>query len=665
MKDLFYEEDVATQQMGLKAVCVHFYEDSVGYEDLVTGAMVRMRFIGSEGVSRTKSSRGEVLYSSLWRGVDLWYYRTAIGWKSDWVIQADSEGLGAIQFSFESEEAPYLDEEGRLCIATNTGVFIEEIPVAMQFDHSLSKQIVAVQYNVRSDGSIGFEPNGEYDQKRPLLIDPVVRYSSYLGGTEFDSGKSIAVDLEGNAYVTGRTFSNDFPVTSGSFQTRLRGGSDAFITKVNPGGSSLLYSTYLGGIGVDFGCGIEVDEEQRAYVTGTTQSPNFPITSGAFQSKLAGSDAFVTKLNASGSSLLYSTFLGGANGVTQGADIKVDAEGNAYVAGASSSKEFPVTSGVIQTSFTGQSPNFAGTISKFNARGSSLLYSTYLGGSDETQLISALALDDSGNVYVTGGTLASNFPVTAGAFQTQLGGISSAFISKINATATTLLYSTFLGGNNFIDITEGHGISIDSDGNAYVTGCTSSTAFPTERAFQPNFGGNVDGFVSKFNRTGSALLYSSYLGGGGIDDGLSIALDSFQNAWISGLTQSENFPVTPDAFQSRRRGSQNAFIAQVSSIGSGLTYSSYLGGIASEAGEDIVVDEFRNVYMTGFTSSANFPVSLDAVQQQFGGNADAFLFSLVFPGQAVRGATGPTGATGERGPRGARGARGISGSNER
>jgi len=321
-------------------------------------------------------------------------------------------------------------------------------------------------------------------------------YSTYLGGSGDDNGTSIGVDAAGNAYVMGGTSSTNFPTTAGAFQRTFGGGiSDAFVTKLNPAGSGLVYSTYLGGSGSEGGFGIAVDAGGNAYVTGHTGSTNFPTTTGAFQTSFGGGgfDAFVTKLNSTGSALVYSTYLG-SSGTDNGNGIAVDAAGNAYVTGDTTSANFPTTTGAFQTTFRGGFDD--AFVTKLNSTGSALVYSTYLGGSS-TDNGTSIAVDAVGNAYVTGGTFSTNFPTTTGAFQTTLSGLEDAFVTKLNPLGTGLVYSTYLGGSGS-DV--GDGITVDAlpTPNAYVTGFTDSTNFPTTAgAFQTTLGGGEDAFVAK------------------------------------------------------------------------------------------------------------------------------------------------------------------------
>ncbi len=429
-------------------------------------------------------------------------------------------------------------------------------------------------------------------------------YSTYLGGSGVDRGLGIEVDNSGNAYVTGLTESTDFPVTTGAFQSALKGHGNAFIAVINTyasGAAALVYSSYLGGSNFDAGFGIAIDNSGNAYITGLTQSPDFPYTPAAFQTVLRGpKDAFISVVNtgASGAaSLSYSTYLGGSSS-DEGYGIAVDSSGNTYVTGYTHSTDFPVTGTAFQAVLNSVDGGANAFLSKINTAASglaSLVYSTYLGGSRYDQGC-GVAVDAAGNAYLTGFTKSSDFPVTSGAVQGILKNIyggANAFISKINTLASgsrSLAYSTYLGGTSY---DEGHGIVIDTAGNAYVTGYTYSSDFPvTPNAFQPMLKSIYDGsnaFLSRINTNASgssSFVYSTYLGGEYIDAGNGVALDRFGNTYMTGRTQSCNFPVTPGAFQSKLRGEMNAFVSLIDTNHcdvASFAYSSFLGGSCANA----------------------------------------------------------------------------------
>ncbi|HEV2177808.1 MAG TPA: choice-of-anchor D domain-containing protein [Terriglobia bacterium] len=479
---------------------------------------------------------------------------------------------------------------------------------------------------------------GTYDRTKPLVIDPALSYSTYLGGSSGDQGYGVAVDASGDAYVAGGTTSTDFPTTLGAFQTSYRGNADAFVTKLNPTGSALVYSTYLGGNMDDNGSGIAVDTNGDAYVTGQTGSTDFPTTPGVIQPAYGGNlDAYVTELNPTGSALIYSTYLGG-NGNEAGAGINVDALGNAYVTGLTASANFPITPGAFQTSCSAcNGTNGNAFVTELNPVGSALVYSTYLGGStsDSGQ---GIALDPSGNAYVAGIARSLDFPTTPGAFQTALKGAQDAFLTKLNSTGSALVYSTYLGGSS---LDQAQGIAVDASGNAYVTGYTSSSDFPTTPgAFQTTCSNcaNDHDFVTKVDPTGSTLVYSTYLGGSGTEFGYGIAVDASDDAYVTGSTTSFDFPTTPGAFQTRNAGSYDASVTELNPAGSTPIYSTFLGGSGVDTGFGIRVDASGSIYIVGGTGSTDFPATPGAFQTSCGGGClgggNAFVTKFV-PGDQV------------------------------
>jgi hypothetical protein len=531
------------------------------------------------------------------------------------VIRLDVEGANHLG----------LDGEGNLVVSTAGGDVIEHAPVLYQ-EGAGGREPVAGRFVLEGGGQVGFAV-GAYDAGRALVIDPVLSYSTYLGGSGADIGKGIAVDAAGNAYVTGNTTSTNFPTTTGAFQTTLMGSENAFVTKVNASGTGLVYSTYLGGCCSDSGNGIAVDAAGNAYITGFTTSTNFPTTAGAFQTALKSSqNAFVTKVNASGAALVYSTYLGGGPDIGNG--IAVDAAGNAYLTGFTASTNFPTTAGAFQTTYGGNG-KANGFVTKLNADGTGLLYSSYLGGSGGDSG-SGIAVDAAGNAYLTGATSSTNFPITFGAFQTTLkGSTENAFVTKVSASGTALVYSTYLGGS---DTDFGTSIAVDAAGNAYLTGGAESGNFPTTTgAFQTALKSSQNAFVTKVNASGTALIYSTYLGGSGGDGGFGIAVDAAGNAYLTGGTSSTNFPTTPGAFQTTLKGSVgNAFVTKVNASGTALAYSTYLGGGVGDGGRGIALDAAGNAYLTGLTESGNFPTTPGAFQTTLKGSNNAFVARFTF-----------------------------------
>jgi len=472
---------------------------------------------------------GGIVYRELWPGVAMHVRGREGALKYEFRLRPGADP-SRIRLAYHGQRRLALGAGGEMRIETALGSLRDARPVSYQM--IVGRRVpVASRFALGNGGAYGFAL-GAYDPRYPVVIDPGLVYSTYLGGSSLDWGRAIAVDGAGSAYVTGNTQSTNFPTTVGAFDASLNGGGDAFVTKLNAAGSALAYSTYLGGNGVDRGLGIAVDGAGSAYVTGDTNSTDFATTVGAFDTTHNGvEDAFVTKLNAAGSALAYSTYLGGSGGVDQGHGIAVDGAGSAYVTGFSGSANFPTTAGAFDMSANGLEDPF---VTKLNAAGSALAYSTYLGGSsrDEGE---AIAVDGAGSAYLTGYTRSTNFPTTAGAFDTSIDGFEVAFVTKLNAAGSALAYSTYLGGVGLRGT--GYGIAVDGAGSAYVTGVTDSSTFPTTPgAFDTSYNNNYDAVVTKLNAAGSALAYSTYLGGQGTDLGYGIAVDGAGSAYVTGET---------------------------------------------------------------------------------------------------------------------------------
>jgi Bacterial Ig-like domain (group 3)/Beta-propeller repeat len=583
-------------------------------------------FIGNDPTKwRTNvPTYAKVKYEGIYSGIDLVYYGNQRQLEYDFIVAPGAEPH-RIAFDVRGAKRIRRDAHGDLVFKLGEDEIRWHKPVVYQEKYG-ARQLVAARYAITDMNRVGFEV-AKYDRSRPLYIDPLI-YSTYLGGSGYDYGNSIAVDSAGNAYVTGSTESTDFPVTPGAFQTVCdNGGSrcelnpDAFVTKINAAGSALVYSTYLGGTGYDSGSGIAVDSGGNAYIAGLTQSTDFPITPGAFQTSCNPNfcgDAFVTKINPTGSALVYSTYLGGSKGAG-GAGVAVDSAGNAYVVGSTFSSDFP-TKNPLQPNYAGGGLYWGDAfVSKFDPTGSALVYSTYLGGSAGDGAFS-VAVDSEGNAYITGVTTSTDFP-TKNALQPNYGGggdyYGDAFVTKINAGGSALVYSTYLGGSGG-ELSAG--IAVDSSGNAYVTGITASTDFPTKNALQPANAGKTDVFVTKFNSTGSALIYSTYLGSKDSDVGYGIAADSAGNAYVIGAA-GRNFPVTTGAL---RTIGPAAFVTKFNRTGSGLVYSTYFGGNPTYG---IAVDSAGNAYLTGTTSGPGFPL-MNPLQPTIGGAEDAFVTKM-------------------------------------
>ncbi|MFC1821177.1 SBBP repeat-containing protein [Thermodesulfobacteriota bacterium] len=587
-------------------------------------------FIGDKSKWRTGiSTYNRIAMDGIYEGIDL--SLKAHGHRIEKIFEVKPGGkVNDIKIHVEGAERLTVNRRGQLELKSSSGGLIFSAPSAFQVI-SGRKENVKVSYDIQGR-TYGFRV-GDYDPRAPLVIDPVLIYSTYLGGSGDDRGQGIAVDAAGNAYITGYTQSDNFP-TLNQYQTD-QGGDDAFVTKLDATGSFLVYSTYLGGGDNDRGQGIAVDAAGNAYITGYTDSdlPSPFPTQNAYQGfRAGGDDAFVTKLDATGSSLVYSTYLGGNSNDDYGQGIAVDAAGNAYITGYTQSDNFP-TLNQYQTDQGGDDA----FVTKLDATGSSLVYSTYLGGNSNDDYGQGIAVDAAGNAYVTGYTQSNDFPIQNQYQMNQFG--DDAFVTKLDATGSSLVYSTYLGGGGFPNDDYGQGIAVDAAGNAYVTGYTNSNFFPTQNAYQGIRAGGDDAFVTKIdtNQIGLAsLVYSTYLGGSGDERGQGIALYDSRTIYITGRTDSNDFPLTPNAYQGSRAGQDDAFITILNTPGQELIYSTYLGGADNDdRGQSIAVDGSGNFYITGYTRSDDFP-TVDAYQGIRGGSWDAFAAKFTWPNKTGR-----------------------------
>jgi hypothetical protein len=506
-------------------------------EDCVTGANAFFTFEGASRETRVQGHeelpgrfhyfRGQdpaqwhtdvptyqkIHYEILYPGIDLELREGEPGRLEYDLILMPGADLHSVRVRCEGGDSLALDDQGALVLQTAAGALTQPRPVTYQIGPCGERIAVDCSFHIVDQTHFGFEVRS-WDPQAPLVIDPGLIYSTFLGGTSDDLAFAIAVDSAGAAYVAGQTSSADFPSTPGTFDTNYSDNGDIFVTKLDAYGSALVYSTFLGGTGYDQAWAIVVDSAGATYLAGESSSADFPTTPGAVDTSFNGTnDAFVAKLAASGSALVYSTYLGGTEADIASA-IALDGAGAAYVAGFTYSSGFPTTPGAFDTSFNGGGafPKDA-FVTKLNASGSTLVYSTYLGGRTGGDEALAIAVGSAGAAYVVGSTDSSDFPTTPGAFDTS-NNFDKAFVTKLNASGSGLVYSTFLGGSYSDRATA---IAVDSAGMAYLAGYTGSSDFPTTPgAFDNSFNGvptTFDAFVTKLDASGSALVYSTFLGG--------------------------------------------------------------------------------------------------------------------------------------------------------
>jgi hypothetical protein len=547
-------------------------------------------------------------------GVDVvWHGGDGSGLEYDFVVAAGVDAR-ALTLEVGGATGVELTPSGALAMTTRAGTLVQRPPRVRQGTRDLRARFV------RRDGShFGFAIDG-YDPARAVLIDPVFVYSTYLGGSSSDSASAIAVDAEGNAYVTGDTDSMDFPTVDAfqaSYGTKVEAIGDVFVSKLAASGTSLVYSTYLGGSGADGAAAIAVDASGNASITGYTTSTDFP-TYAAFQSTGDGTSSFVTKLDATGSALVFSSYFGG-NAYDDATAIAADASGNTYVAGTTSSTNL-ATSNAFQPTFGGVADAFVSEIDPSGA----LVYTTYLGGSNEDGA-AGIAVDGSGEAVVVGSTESTDFP-TLTPLQSANAGTTDAFIAKLDASGVGLVYATYLGGSYYDAATA---VALDASGSAYVTGTTISSDFPTRAPFQPTLAGDEDCFVTKLNASGSVLVYSSFLGGSSEDMAEGIAVDGSGNAYVTGTTDSFDF-LLENAMQPILSGPYDAFVAKVNT---GLLYSTFLGGSDIDEGQAIAADGSGNAYVVGWTSSTDFPTA-NALKPVSSGQEEVFISEIATPNLA-------------------------------
>jgi len=579
-----------------------------------------------------------VRYDHVYPGIDLIYYGNQRQLEYDLVVSPGASP-DAVALGFEGASQLRIEKTGDLRIGTRGGSVLLRRPFSYQ-DFEGERRQIATSYVIRDQHVVGLRVS-DYDHSRPLVIDPVLVYATYLGGSSFEFGVAIAVDSDGNAYVTGETNSNNFPTANAFQPARLQGDArhtNVFVAKLNAAGSALVYSTYLGGHGIfagEIGNGIAVDSSGSAFVGGTTNSSDFPTTTGVVRpgGASSGQDGFVTRLTPSGA-LAYSTYVTGGTS-TEVRGLAIDSAGNAYVVGGTGQfSGFPIINGAQTTAGTGSADAF---LLKLNPTATQYLYGTYIGGSD-TELASGVAVDNSGRAYVAGYTFSANFPTRNPLQATFGGGGSDAFVAKYDTTlsgSASLVYATYLGGSGsdsneagFAGVESHAYIAIDSSGNAYVAGPTRSSNFPTTAgAFQTTFAATANLFVTKINPAGSALVYSTYLGGSGYDIPTSLALDSSGNAYVTGLAASSSFPLTSQLGPYR---SNNAFVSKLNAAGSALIFSTFLGGNTNRTvGYGIAVDGAGSIYVTGDADNqTDFPTTSTAFQKTLGGDRDAFVTKI-------------------------------------
>lgn len=589
-----------------------------------------------------------VRYREVYAGIDLVFYGNEAGdLEYDLVVKPGARPE-AIRLRFQGQKRQSISAEGDLVFALSGGEVRQKRPHVFQ-ETATGRQEIASAYVLRADGTVGLRL-GAWDRGRDLVVDPVISYGTYWGGSGDEVSPQIAVDGQGNVYLFGDTNSGNFVTTTGAYKTQRPGGQfDNYITKFGPDGK-VIWSTFFGGGQDDTAKALAVDGAGAVYLAGNTNSSDLPITLGAPQARrgLGGQrneDGFVAKLNATGTAVVWCTYLGGNNDDNI-AGMALGPAGEVYVAGDTLASDFPTTAGVLKR--VDNAVLFEGFVTKINAAGTEFSYSTYVGGTGSEQ-ITDIAVDARGNAYVCGLSLSRDFPVTPGALQVNRLGDTDMFVMKINPTGTAAVYSTLLGGGTTGE--EAYAIAVDANGAAYVVGATTAIDFPVTNPIQRTRLVSPDGFIAKLNPEGSALVYASYLGGNGPDFAESVAVDSTGSAYVL-LTTGSVTGLTPvQPFQSSNAGSTDMYVMKLSPDGTTVQHASFLGGTGGEIARSIAIDNRERAYVSGSTGSNTMPGTLGSQQPNLGGARDSYWARVDFAAPPVTLTVAPTalGASGQVG----------------
>jgi hypothetical protein len=553
-----------------------------------------------------------ILYQNVYPGIDLKYYGDGRRMEYDFIVSPGADP-GSIRVRYDGAKSVSVNQAGQLVVETEWGKVVEQAPVVYQTIDGRHKALDG-EYELISESTFGFRLGWGYDPAHAVVIDPVLTYSSYWGGMATEYCTTIRLDDSGYVYFACQTTSTDFPIVNSS--GALSGGMDVTLTKLTPDCQTVVYSTMIGGYGYDYWPGIATDDSGRVYMTGHTVSSDFPRVNAYDNTINGGSDLFVTKFDRDGT-IIYSTFLGGSGNESWGR-VAADSLGCAYVTGVTSSANLPCTNAYDATPNGGNDVFLA----KFSADGQQLIYCTYLGGSGSEEN-HGLAIDAGGCAYVTGIAPSANFPTTEGAYdRTYNGGSADAYVTKLAAGGNALVYSTFVGGSGFED---GVGIFVDRQGHAYVGSGTDSPDFPMKNAYDSTFDGTHDGFVFELSENGDSLEYSTYIGGceAGFNVVSELIADDSSRIVMAMATRCSNLP-TRYAYDSTHNGVEDGGLLILNKSRRWLDYGTYVGGIGDDEPRGLALGHDGSIYVTGMTSSNNFP-AVDAFDGAYNGNGDVFV----------------------------------------
>jgi len=588
-------------------------------------------FLGSDA---SKWAENVQTYSSvtaedIYPGISARYYYDQDGLRYDIVLSPGAD-IGQMQIVFEGTDGLSINRKGELLLNTSLGKVVQKKLFAYQ-EKDGKKNEVKCRFVIKDDGKVGFISEWP-DKTQQLIIDPLI-YSTFIGSTDLDQINDVAQDASGTL-ITGKTYTAAYPTTTGAYDVSFNGYGDAFITKLNTTGTSLLFSTYLGGNSDDEGNSVAIAQNGTIYFAGTTSSANFPVTSGVYDetfnhSSSTHSDCCIAKLSENGNNLNWSTYFGGSYDSDFSSRIAIDQQGKPTLLGHTYSSDLYVSPGCYDNTFNGVSDVF---IARFSSDASSVAFSTFVGGSD-SDIGYDLYQDINSVMYVTGITSSGNFPVTSGAYDNSYNDFNDAFVFKINSNASSLVYSTYIGGNN-MDI--GLGIAVDANGNAIITGSTTSGDYPVTNGAYSTAHSNMsysDVFVTKFTASGGSLSYSTFVGGYNDDCGNAVTIDGSGNAIVTGYSTSSDFPMVSYAYDNSHNGLEDVIVFKLNFTGTALLYSTFLGGSGSDTGTGLVIESGSNVFIAGNTGSVNYPVTTDAFDISFNDlnfSIDGFVTKLQF-----------------------------------
>lgn len=557
----------------------------------------------------------KVLFREVYAGVDVVFYSGEKRLEYDFILKPGADP-SAIEFAWEGAAGTKLDQNGDLILQTSAGEIRQRRPVVYQETNG-KRAAIQASYRINGEGHIGFEL-AAYQRDLPLVIDPQIFYSTYLGGNNLDDAYTMTADPSGAVYITGYTGSTNFPRFN-AYQSTRDGLNDVFVTKIAVGGSALVYSTYIGGESEDRAYGIAADGQGNAYITGITASFGYPTTANTYLPNFTGvQDAFVTKLSPLGNTLAYSTFVG-TDGYEIGFNVVVDRTGSAVMAGTTNSPGLAVTANAFQKTFGGGQEMF---LIRLDPQGRTAPWLTYFGGNlDDTP--TSMLLDLGGEIYLGGYTSSTNFPTTATAFRRTASGLQDGFFAKISQRGDRLVMSSLIGGISFDYV---NSLALEPGGRILLSGFTSSADFPTTAsAYQRTLRGNYDAFVCRFNSTGTLLIASTFFGTASLDQATGVLPGAGGHLIIAGYTESNNFTSTSDAFGFSANNFGDAFLTILRPLADSLHFSSVVGGNQTDIAKSMTQDAAGDIYLTGQTYSADFPTTGGAFSTTNSGSPDGFV----------------------------------------